>query len=417
LLSPNGFSPKTKGSFSNKHAILNLIRFTPEGISRADLARQLGLSRAAITSIINNLIELGIVRETTVGPVTGGRRSKLLGIEPKGGYVVGVDIGATHLGLLLSDLSAQVLDESESKFDVSQGAEICLSKVDELLHQLLSKVNLDLEDICAVGVGVPGPVVEQAGGVIAPPIMPGWDHFPIRDHLTALWSCPVALNNDAELGALGEWAYGAGRGEDHLLYIKVGYGVGAGLLIDGQVYRGATGSAGEIGHITVDDRGPVCTCGNVGCLEALAGGRAIAERAKQTIWNANQRTQLSLTSSVDGITAVDVAAAAEKGDLVAQAIITEAGEYLGVAIANLINIVNPGMVIVGGGVARMGDLFLEPIRSSVRKRSLEAAVENLRITAAMLGRRSTSMGAVVQALSIALQNITESSSELIKESL
>jgi len=330
---------------------------------------------------------------------------------------VGVDIGATHLGLLLSDLSAQVLDESESKFDVSQGAEICLSKVDELLHQLLSKVNLDLEDICAVGVGVPGPVVEQAGGVIAPPIMPGWDHFPIRDHLTALWSCPVALNNDAELGALGEWAYGAGRGEDHLLYIKVGYGVGAGLLIDGQVYRGATGSAGEIGHITVDDRGPVCTCGNVGCLEALAGGRAIAERAKQTIWNANQRTQLSLTSSVDGITAVDVAAAAEKGDLVAQAIITEAGEYLGVAIANLINIVNPGMVIVGGGVARMGDLFLEPIRSSVRKRSLEAAVENLRITAAMLGRRSTSMGAVVQALSIALQNITESSSELIKESL
>ncbi len=415
MLSPNGLLPTLKIKESNKHSVLNLIRFTSEGISRAGLARELGLSRAAITSIINDLMELGVVRETSTGPVTGGRRSKLLGINPQNGYVVGVDIGATHLGLVLADLSAQVLDEIVVGFDVKKGPEICLPQVDELLCQLIETANLSLGDIRAIGVGVPGPVVEQAGAVIAPPIMPGWDHFPIRDHLTTLWNCPVALNNDAELGALGEWAYGAGRGEPYLLYIKVGYGVGAGLLINGQVYRGATGSAGEIGHITINDQGPLCTCGNVGCLEALAGGRAIAERAKLAIQQGRPRTQLALVKPVEAMSAIDVASAAQMGDIFAQEIIAEAGEYLGIAIASLINIVNPGMVIIGGGVARMGDLFLEPIRSSVRKRSLEAAVNTLRITAATLGRRSTSMGSVVQALSIALCTITEPKTELNHE--
>ncbi len=402
MLSINGLVPDLKVKTSNRHVVLNLIRFTPEGISRADLARQLGLSRAAITSIVNNLLEDALVRETTDGPVTGGRRPKLLGINPQGGYVVGVDVGATHLGLLLTDLAAQVLQEIEIPFDVRRGPETCLAEADELLHKLLAKTGLALDDISAIGVGVPGPVVEDAGAVIAPPIMPGWDHFPIRDHLAALWKCPVTLNNDAELGVLGEWAYGAGRGERHLLYIKVGYGVGAGLLIDGEIYRGATGSAGEIGHITIQDQGPKCTCGNCGCLEAVAGGRAIAERAKHATQNGSRRTQLSLINPIDQLTAVNVASAAQMGDLVAQEIIAEAGEYLGIAIANLINIVNPGMIVIGGGVARMGDLFLEPIRRSARDRSLQAAMQNLRITAATLGRRSTSMGAVVQALTIAL---------------
>ncbi len=402
----NGLLPDLKIRNSNKHTVLNLIRFTPGGVSRADLARQLGLSRSAITSIINDLLDGELVREMINGPMTGGRRPKLLGINPKGGYVVGVDIGATHLGLLLSDLSAQVVHAIEIPFDVSQGPETCLAKVDDLLRELLVKADLTLADLSAVGVGVPGPVVEEAGAVIGPPIMPGWDHFPIQSHLQKLWNCPIALNNDAELGAIGEWAYGAGRGERHLLYIKVGFGVGAGLLIDGQIYRGATGSAGEIGHITIVDQGPVCTCGNRGCLEALAGGRAIAEQAKIAIRNGGRRTQLSIIDPIDRITSFDVASAARMGDLMAQEIVAEAGGYLGIAIANLINVVNPGMIVIGGGVSQMGDLFLEPIRRSARERSLLAAVQNLRITAATLERRSTSMGAVVQALTIALYHLT-----------
>ena len=406
MLSPNGLFPGMTNKVTNKHTVLNLIRFTSGGISRAELARYLGISRAAITSIINELLDLELIHETTEGPVTGGRRSKLLGINPEAGFAVGVDIGATHLGLVLTDLSAQVVQEHEISFDVAVGPEICLAKIDDLLRELLVKENLTLEDILAIGVGVPGPVVEVAGGVVAPPIMPGWDNFPIKTHLHALWNCPISLNNDAELGALGEWAYGAGRGERHLLYIKVGYGIGAGLLIDGQIYRGASGSAGEIGHITILDQGPDCTCGNTGCLEALAGGRAIAERAVQAIQSGHRRTQLSQVNPQKRMTALDVASAARMGDHVAQEIVAEAGEYLGIAIANLINVVNPGMIVIGGGISRMGDLFLEPIRHSARNRSLTAAVKDLRITAATLGRRSTSMGAVVQALTIALHHLS-----------
>ena len=235
MLSPNGLFPNLTNKASNKYTVLNIIRFTPEGISRAELARQLGLSRAAITSIINDLLDCQLVRETADGPMTGGRRSKLLGINSKGGYVFGVDIGATHLGVLLADMAAQVIDEIDVAFDIGLGPEYCLAKVDDLLRELLVKADLDMADVHAIGVGVPGPVVEEAGAVIAPPIMPGWDNFPIRSHLNSLWSRPFSLNNDAELGALGEWAYGAGRGERHLLYIKVGYGVGAGLLIGGKI--------------------------------------------------------------------------------------------------------------------------------------------------------------------------------------
>jgi glucokinase-like ROK family protein len=281
-----------------------------------------------------------------------------------------------------------------------------LTQVDQNVRSFLSDNNFSLDDVLAVGVGVPGPVVSEAGGVIAPPIMPGWDNFPIQAHLEALWGHPITLNNDAELGALGEWAFGAGRYIKDLLYIKVGYGIGAGFLLGGQIYSGATGSAGEIGHITINDNGPLCTCGNRGCLEALAGGRAIAQQAQKAI-QSGKRTQLSTIQPQDKMTAIDVAVEARKGDLVAQGIISSAGEYLGIAIANLINVVNPGMIVVGGGVAQMGDLFLEPIRQSATQRSLPAAARVVRITAAVLGRRSSGMGAIVQALSLAMRQLVE----------
>ena len=240
--------------------------------------------------------------------------------------------------------------------------------------------------------------------VLSPPLMPGWDRFPIRDTLEKRWGCPVSLNNDAELGVLGEWAYGAGRGAQNLAYIKVGTGIGAGLFMDGQIYRGATGSAGEIGHMTIDENGPLCICGNRGCLEAMAGGKAIAAKAREAIAN-NKRTELAGLSPVEGITVMEIARAAARGDLVAQEILADAGDQLGVAIASLVNLFNPDIVVVGGGVAQTGDLFLEPIRKAVQKRSLPAAAYAVRITTSLLGKRSSSMGAVVQALSAALHRI------------
>lgn len=238
-----------------------------------------------------------------------------------------------------------------------------------------------------------------------PPIMPGWDGFPIRAQLENLWHHPISLGNDAELGALGEWAYGAGRGENNLAYIKVGTGVGAGLLMAGRIYRGASGTAGEIGHITIERDGPECTCGNYGCLEAMAGGMAIARKARQAVEH-GRRTQLSAIAP-DKILAVDVAHAAQQGDLVSQQIITETGKYLGIAIASLVNIFNPGMVVIGGGVAQLGDLLLEPIRKTVLERSLHSAAKEVRITSAVLGRRASAMGAVVQAINLSLDRLVD----------
>jgi glucokinase-like ROK family protein len=399
-------APTTFVKNINKYAILDLIRFTPGGISRVELARKVGLTRAAVTSIVNDLLAVGVIREAESRYAPSGRRPVVLEVNAERGKVIGIDMGATHVTILLADFSACVLRELESPFDINDGPEECLFQVDSLLRDFLDKAGVKLEDILAIGVGVPGPIVSDAGMVSGPPIMPGWDSYPIRDHLQELWQCPIALSNDAELGALGEWAYGAGRGERNLAYIKVGTGIGCGLLLDGRLYRGTTGSAGEIGHITITENGPLCTCGNRGCLEALAGGNAIARSAQEMV-RSGHRTQMASITPINSLTARDVIAAARNGDLTAQNIVAEAGEHLGTAIASVVNLFNPSMIVVGGGVAQIGDLLLEPIRKTVRERSLKVASRAVRITAALLGRRSAGMGAVVQALTIALHQIAE----------
>ncbi len=390
----------------NKFAVLDLIRFTPGGIPRVEIAHRMNLSRAAVTAIVNDLLATGIVREAESRIVHSGRPPIVLEVNPERGYVVGVDFGATHLNLLVADLSSRILEEIEYAIDIQRGPEACLADADMHVRELLAKAGIGLQDVLAFGVDVPGPIVSEAGMVVAPPIMPGWDRYPIRDRLEKMWGRQVSINNDAEMGVLGEWASGAGRGERDLVFIKVGTGIGAGLLIDGQIYRGVTGSAGEIGHLTIDENGPLCACGNHGCLEAIAGGRAIAQQAQQAVQR-GERTSLSNFHPVESITAREVGAAARRGDLLSQQILTRAGTHIGIAIAGLVNMFNPGMIIIGGGVAQNGDIILEPIRQAVQRRSLPAATRIVRITTSMLGRRSSSMGAVIQAITIALRHVAE----------
>ncbi|PWH13750.1 MAG: hypothetical protein DDG60_09815 [Anaerolineae bacterium] len=390
----------------NKHAVLDLIRFTPGGISRAELAQRMDLSRAAMTAIVNDLLESNVIRETEARNKQSGRPPIILEINPTRGFVAGIDMGASHLMVMLADFAAQVIDEVEIPFNIAAGPEKCLKQASDLLADLLKKHEMNATSLGAIGLGVPGPIASEAGMVYAPPIMPGWDGYPIQASLEEKWNLPVSLNNDAELGAIGEWAYGAGRGENFLAYIKVGTGIGSGLLLNGQIYRGATGSAGEIGHLTIEENGPMCECGNAGCLEALAGGRAIARQAREAI-RQGKRTLLSGLGPLEEITARDVASAARRGDLVAQQIISRAGSYLGIAIAGLVNLFNPRMIVVGGGVAQIGDLLLQPIRDTVARRSLQASARTVKINTAVLRRHSSAVGAVVQALSIALHQATE----------
>lgn len=399
---------------ANKHAALDLIRFAGAGVSRAELAQRLGVTRAAMSAIVHDLIQLGMVRESEHRPLSnGGRPATILEINSGYGHVLGIDLGASHMMLLVADTAAHVLYEKEIAVDVASGPSRVLGEMDALVQESLKQSGLSWSTVLAVGLGVPGPIASDAGTVISPPIMPGWDRFPIRETLEKRWQRPVSLNNDAELGAIGEWAFGAGRGERYLAYIKAGTGIGAGLLLDGQIYRGASGSAGEIGHITIDESGPRCACGNYGCVEAYAGGRAIARAAREAVQK-GVRTQLA-NLPLEQITAQKVADAARRGDFLSQQIIARAGEHLGIAIAGLVNLFNPTIIVIGGGVAQIGDLYLEPVRKTVQKRSLPASARAVRITTALLGRRSSALGAVVQAISLALHRALEQ--DMVPEAL
>lgn len=396
----------------NKHSVVDLIRFSRKGISRADLAEETGLTRAAVTIIVNELIKNGIILETESRITSSGRPPVVLEINPNRGLVAAIDIGATHLSVALGDFSARILEEIEIPFRVDSGPDKCLQEADRIINELLREQGLSTDNLDGIGIGVPGPVISDKGMVMAPPIMPGWDRYPIRSALENQWGTAVTLNNDAELGALGEWAYGAGRGEKNLAFIKVGSGIGAGLILNQQIYAGNTGSAGEIGHLTVEKNGPLCACGNHGCLEALAGGYAIAAQAKKLV-AAGKRTLLS-EHEIDSITARDVVEAARRGDLEAQEILNRSGTFIGIAIAGLINLINPSIVIIGGGVAQVGDLLTSPIRQAVHDRSLRASEHSVRITTAMLGRRSSLMGALVQAINIAIHNSIEQKTQSAK---
>jgi len=397
----------------NKHAALDLIRFSATGLSRSDLADQMGLTRAAVSLIVNDLLESKIVLEAESRSAPSGRPPVVLEINPDRGLVAAIDMGATHISIALADFTARILQEVEFPFDIKSGPEICLAQANQQLLQLLESQKLAISDLCGVGVGVPGPVITDAGMVVAPPIMPGWDRYPILATLEKMWGCPVTLNNDAELGALGEWAYGAGRGEKNIAYIKVGSGIGAGLILNKQIYGGTTGAAGEIGHLTIDENGPLCNCGNHGCLEAFAGGDAIAKQG-QALVKSGKRTILSGLPH-EKITAHDVAEAARRGDLHAQEILRRSGTFIGIAIAGLINLFNPSIVVIGGGVAQVGDIITVPIRQAVRERAMRASEQSVRIVTGMLGRRSLLIGATIQAINVAIHIAAENKNSTSKE--
>lgn len=386
----------------NKASVIDLIRQAEVGISRAELAEMLDVSRTTVSAIVNDLLTDGLVVERGAGASRGGRRPIVLEINPDAGRVVGVDIGASHLTVLVADLNGRVLAAAEEPLTIEAGPEPCLEAVLALVEATLRQAGSPWELVRSIGVGVPGPVIAEQGIVSAPPIMPGWDAYPIRTVLAERWQRPTTLDNDADLGALGEWTFGAGQGADNLAYIKIGTGIGCGLLLGGHIYRGVLGTAGEIGHVTVTESGPPCTCGNYGCLEAVAGGRAIAQRAELAV-RAGQRTSLAQCPVSEPLTTKAVAQAALEGDVVAQQLLADAGRHIGSAVASLINLLNPGRVVLGGGVTKSGSYLLEPLHQAVEERTMRPSRQATQVVLAQLGRRSVALGAVSQALAQTFQ--------------
>jgi glucokinase-like ROK family protein len=380
----------------NKVLVLNLIR-QERTISRTDIARRIHLSRSTVSAIVNDLLAEEWLVESGTGKSRGGRRPILLSFNYQAGYILGIDAGATHLLAAVTDLDAKVVAEIERPFDVSAGPEAGLETIVDIVGEILTETGLGLSQLIGIGVGLPGPLDYAHGTVVAPPIMPGWHNFPVRDRLEGAFGVPVYVDNDANLGALGEYSYGAGKGVDNLAFVKVATGIGCGIIVSGQIYHGQTGAAGEIGHVTMAEDGPPCTCGSYGCLEAMAGGPAIAQRAAQAI-QVGQSTMLRSMISNGNLTAKLVEQAARQGDPLAVQLYADAGRLIGLAVANVINLLNPGRVIIGGGVSEAGELILASLRDTARQHSMRAAVGATDIVQAILGHRSSALGAVALVL-------------------
>ena len=373
--------------------VLMLIR-SGEANTRPELSRRSGLGRAAISQRISELIDSGLVREGELGPSTGGRPSREVHFRTDAGLLLAAQLGATSISVALADLNGQIVEHHEEPGDIAAGPESILGRVEELFDRFVTALPDGCAAIWGIGVGVPGPVEFATGRPVSPPIMPGWDGYDIRGRLSARYHAPVWVDNEVNLMALGELRSGLGRTEQDLIYLKVGTGIGAGLVSGGRLHRGAQGCAGDVGHVAAAaGQEVVCRCGNTGCLEALAGGAALARDAIAAAQAGHSPYLRDLLASGKVLTARDVSEGAAHGDATSRDLLVRSGAVIGQTLAQLVNFFNPSLIVIGGGVAEAGDVFLAAIRESVYRRSLPLATRDLRITRSPLNHFAGLSGA------------------------
>ncbi|HEV2744418.1 MAG TPA: ROK family protein, partial [Rubrobacter sp.] len=331
--------------------IMLLARKVERPVSRSEMAEVLGVSRSKVSLEVGRLIELGLLVEDGLAESDGGRRSSLLRIPRSAGLIACVDLGATSTDVALATLGGEILAHTDEPSDIKDGPREVLDRARELLAGLLVDEGSGPREVLAVGVGVPGPVEQASGLLKSPPIMPGWDGFPIRSVFADEYAAPVFVDNDVNVMALGEHRGGVAKGVDNVLFVKIGTGIGGAIIADGRLYRGTQGCAGDIGHICADPEGPVCPCGNRGCLEAMAGAPAIAAKAERYARSGASAALQQRLEERGWLDARDVGAAAALGDHHALDIIRESGRTVGRVLATLVSTLNPSLVIVGGGVA------------------------------------------------------------------
>ena len=380
-----------------QHALLRLLR--DEGpLSRADLGNRLGLPRPRLLSELERLVAARLVNEAGPAASRGGRRSTLVALHPDIRFAA-IDLGATSIDVEITDGRLEPIATHSEPADIRQGAKIVLNRVDDILDKL--RTDGAFGPLNGIGIGVPGPVSFRDGVPVSPPIMPGWDGYPVREILSREHNCHVVVDNDVNIMAVGEQHAGVARAADNLLFVKVGTGIGCGIYLHGEPYRGPDGCAGDIGHIQVDPSGPVCSCGNVGCLEAVFGGAALARDALAAA-RAGTSSSLARQLNANGsVSAKDVGLGAREGDITCVKLIRDGGQNLGQVLAGLVSFINPSMIVIGGGLAGLGHALLAEIRSVVYRRSLPLATNNLPIVLSELGPRAGVAGAALLASEVA----------------
>ncbi len=393
----------------NRLLVLNCVR-EHGPLARVRIAQRTGLSRTTVSNIMDDLLREGFVREGELldAAPAGGRRAMLVHFNADIGRIIGIDVGRTHLAFLITDLAANVIAQWSGLFTMQDGPEKCLAYLISRLRTFVAYAGVSWEQVIGIGLGIPGPLDAHLHTLSNPPGMPMWDGVNVWQTLYDAFNVPLYLDNDANMGAFSENRYGAGRNSDELAYLKVGTGIGAGLILNGGIYRGNSGSAGELGHVTIDENGPWCYCGNRGCLETLAGAHAIVHDACYGLslaWaHLPADTQGTLSPAKEqSVDIADVIAAAQAGDITSQAAIGHAGERIGIALAGLINLLNPSTIVIGGGVTRANEIFLNPLCQAASSRSLPAAWKGTRIVAGSLDDTAVALGAVSLVLDTTFQ--------------
>lgn len=380
------------------NSVLRTI-WTEQRISRAEIARTEGLSRSTVSDVVAEILKTGLVAEVGSGPSSGGRRPIVLEFQDDAASILGVEMGAAHVAVALTDLRGRVLAWKQRNHPVRSDPQGTRALVHELCDACFPPGEDGPPPLVGIGVAVPSPVDPREGGWLSEIVLPEWKGRLGLEDLGARYGVPLLVDNDANLGALAEGWWGAGIGVQNFAYIKMATGLGCGHVMGGEIYRGSTGVAGEIGHLAIDPHGKPCLCGLRGCLATLVGAQALVERARALIPEYPGSPLAAADLTIDSIE--DAALA---GDPLALHVTREAAGYLGIAVAGMLNLMNPAMVILGGGLARLGQLLLEPLRETVIRRTLVSSVVAADLLTSRLGPQSVAVGAATLVLKAALED-------------
>ena len=367
---------------ANRMRIAEELRRHRKG-SRGDLARWTGLSRSTVAALVAELQSRGLLIESVEGVARDqgrGRPAGILRLNPSAAAVIGVDFDHRHVRVALADLFLTVLAERAAPVDVDTQASVALDLAAELVDEALKEADVERCSVIAAGMGLPGPIDADTGTVGRSVVLPSWAGLEARRELTARIGIDVHLDNDANLGALAEVFFGAGRGLQNVIYVKVSSGIGAGLVLSGEIYRGENGSAGEIGHVHVKADGAVCRCGSRGCLETVASAEALV-------------ALLASTHGAD-LTLDDVLELVQNGDLGARRVLNDAGRAIGRVLAGLCNVLNPAAIIIGGDLSGAGEPLLSGVRESIERYGQAGAAETVKLLVGALGPRAEVLGAL-----------------------
>lgn len=347
-------------------------------VSQAEIARSTQLAPATVSNIVRDLAKAGLV-DTVVG---SGRRGTTVSISRRAGLVLGVDFGHRHVRVAVGDLAGAVLAEKSEPIAQDLSSELGLDVVARLVDELLPTVGGTADEVVTIGLGLPAPVNEE-DVVMSSGILPGWVGINASEAAERRLGAPAYVENDANLGALAESRLGAGVGHDNMVFVKVSSGVGAGLIVRGSLYRGAAGTAGELGHLTIDEQGPLCRCGSRGCLEAYTSVGTV---------------EAMLADQFPGATIEDLVSAAREGNVSALRTFEDAGLHLGWGLAMLANLINPSAIVVGGDMARAGSMLLDSVAVGLRRHVLPSVAATTSVVTAELGDRAPVMGALLLAI-------------------